>query len=313
MDVDASTAPSQSYTILRIKRKRNEEPLDALVVERRIRRRKTRGGPSVFQYAQTVEDDVWKDEKTQKDIQDRISRLAKENATKSPAAMPLAQAESTSDVPLSPTRSRKEQARRYTVVSPEEKETLANRSANSPKVLASKDLTKHRPVPDFKMYDAILSEKESISASQPDPEMDKFLPLLNDYLRIHDIPTHTEPNTLATASHTKPGKGVTAADESDDYVWDVFYHRPASLSEWNAVAARTGTITGLPGSAFDSDDSDTDSEAEDEADEDSNAEEYYKNDYPDEESDSEPENSDEFHEDSDYDDMMHYHDDEQEL
>lgn len=30
MDVDASTVPSQSYTILRIKRKRNEEPLDAL-------------------------------------------------------------------------------------------------------------------------------------------------------------------------------------------------------------------------------------------------------------------------------------------
>ena len=30
MDADASTASSQSYTILRIKRKRNEEPLDAL-------------------------------------------------------------------------------------------------------------------------------------------------------------------------------------------------------------------------------------------------------------------------------------------
>jgi hypothetical protein len=92
MDVDSSTltTSSPSYTILRIKRKRNEEPLDALgkylirvidlnfdllahgqVVERNVRRKKSRGGVGVFQYAQTVEDDVWKDEKSQKDIQVR--------------------------------------------------------------------------------------------------------------------------------------------------------------------------------------------------------------------------------------------------
>jgi hypothetical protein len=75
---------SQSYTILRIKRKRNEEPLDALgklpppcrlvaliclsVVESR-RRKKSRGGVGVFQFAQTVEHDAWEDEKRQRDIQ----------------------------------------------------------------------------------------------------------------------------------------------------------------------------------------------------------------------------------------------------
>lgn len=31
-------------------------------------------------------------------------------------------------------------------------------------------------------------------------------------------------------------------EESGDYVWDVFYHRPVTLSEWNSVAARTGTL-----------------------------------------------------------------------
>lgn len=127
-----------------------------------------------------------------------------------------------------------------------------------------------------------------------DPEMEKFLPLLNDYLK----------NTLAASPRIMSGIDTPTDESSNDYVWDVFYHRPASLSEWNSVAARTGTITGMPGSLLNSDDSDTGSEAEDEADEDSNAEEYYKNDYPDEDYDSEFA-SDEFHEESDYDNIMH--------
>lgn len=101
---------------------------------------------------------------------------------------------------------------------------------------------------------------------------------------------------------------------SDDYVWDVFYHRPATLSEWNE-AANIATLyvvshcpfvkihwfsfrSGLPVSVVNSYESASESEEEDEADEDSNgsfsslpltvpnnfylAEEYYKNDYPDE-------------------------------
>jgi hypothetical protein len=88
MNADAPPASSQSYTILRIKRKRNEEPLDALgstpyhillsgiyhrlvVIDSRVRRKKSRGGVGVFQYADTVEDGVWKDAKSQKDIQVR--------------------------------------------------------------------------------------------------------------------------------------------------------------------------------------------------------------------------------------------------
>ncbi len=58
----------QPYTILRIKRKRNEEPLDALVVEDTARRKKSRPG-GVFKFAQTVENEAWKDQKIQQQIQ----------------------------------------------------------------------------------------------------------------------------------------------------------------------------------------------------------------------------------------------------
>ena len=41
------------------------------VVESRVRRKKSRGGVGVFQYAQTVEDDDWDNAQRQKDIQVR--------------------------------------------------------------------------------------------------------------------------------------------------------------------------------------------------------------------------------------------------
>ena len=50
----------------------------------------------------------------------------------------------------------------------------------SPKVLSSKDIAKS-PV-DFKMYDAIPAAHESLSTDDSS-EINKFLPMLNDYLK----------------------------------------------------------------------------------------------------------------------------------
>ena len=85
-------ALQQPYTILRIKRKRTGEPLDALgkfaeqrlsgvgvlifafaVVDSRIRRKKLRPGVKVFQFAETVEQDAWTDESRTKDLKVRVS------------------------------------------------------------------------------------------------------------------------------------------------------------------------------------------------------------------------------------------------
>jgi len=98
----------------------------------------------------------------------------------------------------------------------------------------------------------------------------------------------------AAKSFEESSAAVTESkSEGDDYVWDVFYHRPTKLSEWNAIA-NIGTLcvhiysqrlllscsvflllngwhrTGLPPSTTDPYDSDSDTEPEDEADEDSN-------------------------------------------
>jgi hypothetical protein len=40
-----------------------------IVVESRARKKKTRGGMDVFQFAQTIEADAWEDEKRRRDLQ----------------------------------------------------------------------------------------------------------------------------------------------------------------------------------------------------------------------------------------------------
>lgn len=152
------------------------------------------------------------------------------------------------------------------------------------------------------MYDVVLSGDRDASAPALDWEMDKYMPMLTDYLKIHDISPPGSPYVGNAVELSMPIPESQA--QREDYVWDVFYHRPMNLSEWNAVA-NIGTLTGLPRSISDPNDSDSDTEPEDEADEDSNEEEYYKNDYPEEEDSSDDsDGSDIFHEGSDYDEML---------
>ncbi|KAG7447893.1 uncharacterized protein BT62DRAFT_929994 [Guyanagaster necrorhizus] len=257
MDTDAQN-PTQPYTILRIKRKRHEEPLDALVVESGIRRKKSRGGMGVFKFAQTVEDRAWSDQKLHQQIQDKVSRLSRE----APVLTPETNQPSVPQPASSPTSSRRLSTdfnRRYTII---DQECESMPPTSPPKVISTKDLPPKATNPNLRVFDAIPEDGQSSHVM--DLEMEKIMPMLKAYLNIDDV----------VASEPAP--------ESEDYVWDVFYHRPSTLSEWNE-AATIGTLTGLPHSLMDRYDLDSDSEEEDEADEDSNAEEYYKNDYPDEE------------------------------
>ncbi|KAF8258930.1 hypothetical protein EI94DRAFT_1834689 [Lactarius quietus] len=263
MEVDpTSPMGPQAYTILRIKRKRYEEPLDA----------KKRGGLDVFQFAETVEPEAWGDRS--KDLQDRISALEREQALKA-GTQPV------HDAPLS---KRPDISRQYKVVL-EDSSPIPD-PASPPPVLGE-----DKGQLDYKLYDAVLT---SDATSSVDPEMEKFLPLLKEYLTIHDIKPSTSRTSDSAGTLTPSGSrssapvAVTAPipippSDDPDYVWDVFYHRAGLTNEYDA-AANVATLTGLPNSLADPYASASESEEEDEADEDSNAEEYYKNDYPDEES-----------------------------
>ncbi|KAI5122813.1 hypothetical protein M0805_000155 [Coniferiporia weirii] len=295
MDVNMKAAHSQGYTILRIKRKRDEDVPEVLVVEPSFKRvsKKRKGGLDVFQLAETVDAAAWSNVE-QNELKNRIAELAK-------TAPDVSRKNRSDSVPAAPdvvsrTQSSQVPARQYRVVTQEESEfsrRSSRRATAPPKILSSKDLEKTPS--NFKIYDAVL--EPNVSEAETDPEMEKFQSLLRDYMTI-DGSTTTHPDPLVSLTGNNATEVTTPSP--DDYVYDIFYHRPSTLSEW--VAASTmATVTGLP-PTVDEDDLDSESEAEDEADEDSNAEDFYKNDYPDEES-SEGDSEDMFHDYSDDDEV----------
>ncbi|TCD62096.1 hypothetical protein EIP91_007471 [Steccherinum ochraceum] len=313
-DIQASNL-RQSYTLLRIKRKRNEEPLDALVVEGKARRKRSKGTLNVFQFAETVEEGAWNDEQRKKDIEARISSLARENKkTSSPnvgqpsASLALAPSASASSVPSSSRQPPVDSNRAYTVMPSvsQESSRSARQTDGPPKVVAYKDLVAQDSQPSFTMYDAVPSTSSlaSAPADETDHEVDKFLPMLKEYLRVNDISSSTPlPSSTSLAAVATPG---------DEYVWDVFYQRPTTFQELYDEPSlnniNIGTVTGLPPEA-NIWDSDSDSEYEDEADEDSNAEDWYTNDYPDEEESDDSNDEDDFHEDSEQEEVYRDEDD----
>ncbi|KAG1822623.1 uncharacterized protein BJ212DRAFT_1444934 [Suillus subaureus] len=286
MDAQPNNYP---YTIVRIKRKRTDEPLDALVlivtsvVESRVRRKKSKGGRDVFQFIQTVEETVWEDKQLQETLQNQISKLSQnhtENNTK-----PSVPANVSNLSGAQRHRQLADEGRRYTIVPTRESAENTKFATSPPKVISAKDV---QSPSDFRMYDAVPADKK-LTSPVFDSDMEKFLPMLQNYLRMND----------------EPSQVLSAAPPAEDYVWDVFYKRPCTLSEWNSVA-NIGTLEGLPPSLDDPYSSDSESEEEDDADEDSNAEEYYKNDYPDEDDSDDSEGSDIFHESSESEDDLRY-------
>ncbi|TBU39125.1 hypothetical protein BD309DRAFT_970384 [Dichomitus squalens] len=330
MEVDPPHAlqPQQPYAIVRIKRKRNEEPLDALVVDAAPTRKKSKGGLNVFQYAGTVEQAEWNDEKQKKELEKHLAEIARESAQRKreeatvvlPSAVapsvpvvqqpPPANASSPITYPVpAPSLKRppyQAPSRTYTIVQqeqPAQEPYPRRRQGNAPpKVWSSKELDAAKRAAQVKMYDAVPSTstgKQAGAPSEVDVEIDKFLPLLKDYLNVSEL---TPP---------APGMPVKGDGMDEDYVYDVFYHRPTTAKELYdpASSSNIAKLTGLPPelSGLSGEDS-SDEEDSDEDDEDSNAEDWYTNDYPEEEeSDRENEEdlSDELHEHSDYDEAVH--------
>ncbi|THH10469.1 hypothetical protein EW145_g1297 [Phellinidium pouzarii] len=280
MDVNMNVAQSQGYTILRIKRKRDEDVPELLVVEPSLKRvtKKRRSGINIFQFAETVDTTAW-DAVKQTELKNRIAELS----NTSPESPRKNQNDMVPAIPSTISRNSSSQThtRQYRVITQEQPELERRPSrfaAAPPEVLSSKDNVQSS---DLRIYDAVLEPNKL--DDEVDPEMEKFQSLLKDYLSVDEsTPTQPEYSIVPVAANGAP---EILSPTSNEYVYDIFYHRPSTLSDW-AAASSMATVTGLP-SIFINDDLDSDSEVEDEADEDSNAEDFYRNDYPDEESSEE--------------------------
>lgn len=305
-----------------VKRKRVDEPMDALMIDLPSQSKRYRGsvvgsadGRGMFTLAETLnEDPSLLDDQQTKDLHKRLAMINQELRPSPKVASPAAMS-------ISPTtRSPAQVPREYKVLRAARAPSSASLSSSKPAAAASRASVPipipGQPLPatteakavnndipassTFVLYEAVPASVTEVQQTQePGPEMEEFQDLLKEYLQVNDISLDTPPPRKPVIASGLDVSRKTADAEEEEYVWDVFYQRvdlSGDLSIWDGLA-NVGTLSGLPPTEGDilADEADSDS-VKDEADEDSNEEDFYRNDYPDTESDE----SDEYQSDGEH-------------
>ncbi|KAI8972713.1 hypothetical protein BDB01DRAFT_808947 [Pilobolus umbonatus] len=269
---------SDQLTILRIKRKRIEEPLEALLVQQDKEKRIKRGIekneltvsaavlPTLFRLAETVEEKSFSNLDEAQKLKDRISRRIQPGSR---PQTPISVEERKEKL----VQGQKEASRkaRYRVVN----QNRSKGNAEAPPVVQSASQKAAKDL--FQMYEAVKEDDNKHAklfmdddTEDPDDIMYNFIPMVKEYLTLNE-----------------------KEEDDDDYVYDVYYQADHHMGQ----VINTANIGSLVWFDDNSEylDNDSDSELGDIEDEDSNAEDYYQNDYPEEEG------SDEFEDQNNYD------------
>ncbi|KDQ11482.1 hypothetical protein BOTBODRAFT_456401 [Botryobasidium botryosum FD-172 SS1] len=259
----ATTGSSSGFTLLRVKRKRTDEPLDALVLD--LPTKRSRDG--MFRFAETVEGEAFfADYKNAEKLQRRIANLSQNASGRASPASQTAPLPAPVPISASPTTAgnkfsaQQPTPRQYNIVkSKGEKRRSPSISGQPPvsKYIKSETLAR-KPSQTFTFYDAIpytpAPEKTTRkrakilpSDSPVDSHMANFLPMLEQYLSLHDISIDSDDksaakNPIPTSNHAM--KIVEDEPEKeDDYVYDVFYyHKKDSLAAGLSQAANIGLV-----------------------------------------------------------------------
>ncbi|CAJ0837372.1 15585_t:CDS:2 [Entrophospora sp. SA101] len=268
---EINTNSTQGLTILRLKRKRNEEPLDALVVEQLLRngvehgkkKPKKRGSidkqqfspltttteqevksplkeslvPFMFRFAETVEKVSFNDSIKTRQLQDRISKLisSKHNVIKK----------------FETKKFREDQITKFN----------ENRRKERYKVI---DGNRQKGI-------------ESVFTDNESDIMCNFIPLVKQYLTIQEDDKKSEDKS-----------------DDEDYVYDVYYQDDSTMLDDEIQYQNFATLTWFGGEENQVFVKETKNQElyEYSDEEDSNAEDYYTHDYPEE--DNEDESNDDY-------------------
>ncbi|KAJ2964020.1 hypothetical protein NQZ79_g897 [Umbelopsis isabellina] len=289
-------------TILRIKRKRNEEPLEALLVQQEAERQNSRGQrkmrknaesngkayiiadeesksvlPKLFRLAETVNEQSFKNVIEARKLKERITRRIQPGSRPSTPSL----------------ESRKEQRA--------EKQQLDAKTARY-RVIQQNRRNKESPAgpPHCLPIENSLSRVESASEKMSsdlfhmfeavkDNEDNKANILLNedaedDTVMCNFISMVKEYLTAAVEERNEAARKFeqTPAEDEDGYVYDVYY-RDDTTVQTAFPAQNVGALIWGDEEYELMDDDFEDSDVVDSEDEDSNAEDFYQNDYPEEE------------------------------
>ena len=131
----------------------------------------------------------------------------------------------------------------YTIIN--QPPTTARRPPNAPpKVVSHKELLNRTQ--GVQCYDAVpLNESEDAQA-----ELEKFIPMLEEYLKRTLKAVFRAAHTIniccffffvyRSVSDIQPT--ASGASSTNDYVWDIFYHRTSKSADWNKISQNIGTL-----------------------------------------------------------------------
>ncbi|ORX90429.1 hypothetical protein K493DRAFT_409868 [Basidiobolus meristosporus CBS 931.73] len=258
-----------SLTILRIKRKRTDEPLEALLVQdelsgvKKLRKNRKIAVPKMFRLAETVTHEIFGDAEKTLELKDKLAKMT--NTTPAPPPIPTAPVSRRETGPpevLSSSQQKAQQkieSTRYKVINQNRIDDIMGEESQ-------------RDNNGFRLFDVVREEdydREALKTAKftsEDPNSDimcNFLPMLREYLSVNDKPVEEELH-------------------DDEYVYDVYYRDDAN----HATTMPSVKLASLiwfddpEDNVFLHDEGDS---SDFEGDEDSNAEDYYKNEYPEEE------------------------------
>ncbi|KAF9958862.1 solute carrier 7, member 6 opposite strand [Modicella reniformis] len=323
--IDSLASSNNSHatlTILRIKRKRNEEPLDTLVVQenddtatkkqRKLEDRlqpdnvqdfakdtiETKPHPAVFRLATTVNSESFKDPAHSIQLREKITHLTATHRPRSRLSdrHPQEFEDRVFKRRGELVQEKHEEARiaRYRVIS-QNRAGLTSTEQRPPQVKSSVEVEAEAILDVFKMYDAVKEEeqenpedKETHAQTLEESDiMCNFLPMVREYLSISDSAT-ADPKIVTEAPCEPPPPPPTTESKDtdvsseDEYVYDIYYCDPHADHQQESRYRAIGSLLW-----FSDDENDfipeDDSSAYGDDDSDSNAEDYYQNDYPEDE------------------------------
>ncbi|ORZ02873.1 hypothetical protein BCR43DRAFT_482313 [Syncephalastrum racemosum] len=269
----------QQMNFVRIKRKRNEEPLEALLFqeglsdaghpnEKRSRKHDPLATsdsslsvnavalPTIFRLVETVDEKSFTNVADVQKLKERLSRRSQINVRPHTPET----SEERKDR-LAEQHQRNAKQARYRVIAQNRSKAEDGRNADGK--------TSEQEISQLlDMYEAVREEDikqpklfPGEECDDPDDIMCNFIPMVKEYLTLNE----------------------KTPMESDEYVYDVYY-RDDSNANVSVHSTNVASLVWYDDADY-MNNNDEDSELGDNEDEDSNAEDYYQNDYPDTESD----------------------------
>ncbi|KAK3829654.1 MAG: hypothetical protein J3R72DRAFT_264184 [Linnemannia gamsii] len=319
----STQSTDEGLTILRIKRRRNEEPLDTLVVQEQLekmagkKQKKTedetrrekdntaagimsrpKATPAVFRLATTVKKEIFKDATQSSQLREKITRMAESSPR--PRSRLMDRHTGNYEERMHERRSdlaeeKRQEARtaRYRVINQKRSGLSTPESRLPPKVKSSGEVAAEAELEMFKMYDAVKEDepktKQQLAKEAEEEDiMCNFLPMVREYLTISDKkvdPKISVDETAASGRISSMSNRRGDAGGASDSEDEYVY----DIYYRDVNADHTKESQRAIGSLlwFSDDENnfmnEDDSSDDDYEDSDSNAEDYYQNDYPEDE------------------------------